>query len=204
MANHMMTESGTLANAAVLAIEAGASDDTREADASRVSERFLRAAALLPEGAVLGWQIAADRDNTIAGYAFSSAGIRVTSEDYNWIFKSCAAAEGSAFVTLQNLYEGDRKVYRLSSVSGRIHTSASVTLLMTVSIARTGALVGVVHWVLLFTWIGLPSSQPQKASSMSIHVIKAIVLFMGTLLTGSLGECARPHRGSAPCSRRPR
>ena len=85
--------SGGLTNAAALSVKHGMVSFGRERAAAMASERFLHSAALLPQGRFLGWQISAEKEKSISSYIFSSSGLMVTEEDYNWIFQKCAAAE---------------------------------------------------------------------------------------------------------------
>lgn len=79
------------------------------------SKRFLRSASILPDGGFLGWQI---DTKTFSNVAFSSSGIKATTEDFDWIFNQCAAASPLTSEWMEDLYAEDRKVYMLSSVAG--------------------------------------------------------------------------------------
>ena len=109
-------ESSGLANTAVLSIKRGMAFFACERVAAMVSERFLHSAALLPQGGFLGWQISAVKEKGISCYLFSSSGLMVTEDDYNWIFQKCATAEMMPAGKIRNLFEDNRKVYMLSSV----------------------------------------------------------------------------------------
>ena len=78
--------------------------------AAEVSDRFLRSAALLPDGEHLGFQTELCRFAHIV-YADSTAPISV--EDFEWMFSSCAKVSvGTECV--DGLYAENRKVYALS------------------------------------------------------------------------------------------
>ena len=94
MTNHMRSENDSLANIVSLSIEPGKADYSREREMAGVSERFLHSAALLPDNEILGWQVLVDGDNTAAGYAFSSSGTKITTEDLDWIFKGYGKTDG--------------------------------------------------------------------------------------------------------------
>ena len=116
MTNHMKLDSTGIANIAALSIASGEADYNRERETAKVSERFLHSAALLSENEILGTQIAADSEGNITVCAFSSHGIKVSEQDYDWIFKSFGTAESSKSVEIRDLYEGGRKVYSLTPI----------------------------------------------------------------------------------------
>lgn len=118
MTNDMKFETGNFANSMALSIASGKADYSRERETAKVSERFLHSAALLPENEVIGLQISSDTDGAIKGYAFSSTGIRVTAEDFDWIFKSYGTVDNSRPDKIRDLFEGNRKVYTLTSIQG--------------------------------------------------------------------------------------
>ena len=84
-------------------------------NASVTSERFLRSASLLPDGEFLGWQI---DTKTFSNTAFSGLGVKVTAEDFNWIFHQCAVTSPLISDWMEDLYAENRKVYMMSSVAG--------------------------------------------------------------------------------------
>ena len=78
-------------------------------------KRFLRSASLLPDEGFLGWQI---DTRTFSNVAFSSSGVKVTMEDFDWIFDQCAASSPLTSEWMEDLYAEGRKVYMLTSVAG--------------------------------------------------------------------------------------
>mgnify|MGYP000870419797 CR=1 FL=1 len=116
MTNDIKFESGNLADSMALSIVPGKADYSRERETAKASERFLHSAALLPEKEVIGLQISADAEGAVKGYAFFSPGIKVTVEDFDWIFKSYGSVDRRRSAKLGNLFEGSRKVYMLRSI----------------------------------------------------------------------------------------
>ncbi|MCR4741101.1 MAG: AAA family ATPase [Lachnospiraceae bacterium] len=89
-----------------------------ERNVSEVSERLIRSAAILPKDGFLGFQIEADKDGTFRCFAFSGPGLKVSAEDYGWIFRECADVDTESIVTPGKLTGKGRKLYRLSPVAG--------------------------------------------------------------------------------------
>lgn len=118
MINDIKLETENLSNCMELSIVAGKTDYSRKRETAKASERFLHSAALLPENEVIGLQISADEDGVVKGYAFSSPGIRVSMEDFDWIFKSYGIVNNSRFDKIRDLFEETRKVYMLTSIQG--------------------------------------------------------------------------------------
>ena len=118
MTNDMKFKTGSFANSMALSIDSGKADDSRERELAKASERFLYSAALLPENEVIGLQISADAGGSVKGYGFSSSGIRVTAEDFDWIFKSYGTVDNSRSDKVRDLFEENRKVYMLTSIRG--------------------------------------------------------------------------------------
>ena len=81
--------------------------------AEEVCERFILSSGLLPEDAFLGWQISADAEGKLNVFAFSSPGVKVTKEDFGWIFKKCASVEDVRQDCLEDMRKEGRKVYAL-------------------------------------------------------------------------------------------
>ena len=101
----------------VLILEAASSDMTSQNRAAKAGERFLHAAAALPEGQYLGWQIAADVEGGILTTVFASGGVPVTAADYDWIFRDCARTGEKAELQEKDLFR-ERRVYQLISREG--------------------------------------------------------------------------------------
>ena len=118
MKNCINYKKDDLANVSAIRIETEKMDNYFEKKAVRVSERFLHSAALLPENEVLGWQMSFAQDKTGIGYMFSSSGIKVTSEDYSWIFNDYGKADNDRVAEVRDPFEAGRKVYALVSVLG--------------------------------------------------------------------------------------
>ena len=83
-------------------------------DACNASSRFLRMAGVVSDQGFLGWQIAANVQGELSSVVFTSTGVNATAEDYGWIFQKCAVPETDRAPFLENLHEGNRKVYMLS------------------------------------------------------------------------------------------
>ena len=58
--------------------------------AATACERFSHAARVLPRGECLGWQVAAVSGEMPRVTVFSSTGVTVTPDDFDWIFQDCA------------------------------------------------------------------------------------------------------------------
>lgn len=119
MKNYAGFANDSMTNKAVLTIvpDKNESKCDRDKAADEVSRRFLQSAALLPESEFLGWQIETDRDDTRC-FVFSSSGVTVTEEDFNWIFVKCAAADMKSMVQPRIVFGDNRRVYMLSGVWG--------------------------------------------------------------------------------------
>lgn len=126
MTNLMKCGINTLTNISTLTIENGKTDYSRETDIAGVSERFLHSASLLPENEILGWQISMGDDKSAAGSAFSSSGIKVTSEDFSWIFKNYGTAGKGCSSDIRDLFEKNRRVYVLSSLLGSTKDASTI------------------------------------------------------------------------------
>ena len=119
MTNNINFEIGKLGNTATLLIKPETTSFDYLMDSSKVSERFLHLAALLPKNEILGWQISSDSKRNISSYIFSSSGIKITNADFNWIFQKCGITEKKKRSSkIKNFYGKNRKIYILSSVDG--------------------------------------------------------------------------------------
>ena len=103
------------ANVANMFVKHNKSDFICSQRADETCERFLRSAALLPDGGFLGWQI---DTRTFSNILFSGLGDKVTMEDLNWIFHQCAVTSPLTSEWMEDLYTDDRRVYMLSSITG--------------------------------------------------------------------------------------
>ena len=106
-----------------LSIQPCGSRGERRENALQACERFLRAAALLPKQAFLGWQIQAGENGRHQAAAFGSAGAKAAPEDFTWIFSQCAATEDAPLELPGDLREGCRRVYALQAVE---HASKAI------------------------------------------------------------------------------
>ena len=86
--------------------------------AAETCDRFSHAAKVLPQGECLGWQFAAVPGGKPRVTVFSSAGVTVTSEDFDWIFQDCARAGEIRQESLGNLREDGCRVYALRAAAG--------------------------------------------------------------------------------------
>lgn len=65
--------------------------------APEICAKFLQSAEQLPDKEFLGWQLTADKEGHWTNVVFSSPGVRVEPEDFNWIFQGFAeTGSGSA------------------------------------------------------------------------------------------------------------
>ena len=118
MSDYMKYGTGRFENIAALSIDSVKIPYIHKDEIKKVSERFLRSAVLIPENEILGWQISASENDPTAGYFFSSSGVRLTKEDYCWVFKGCGTVGKMNSSEIRNLFAEGRKVYVLSSVPG--------------------------------------------------------------------------------------
>ena len=118
MTNCREMVSGHPVNAAALRIKPDRGSRSSASDTARAGERFFKAAANLPEGVFLGWQIEKDEKGGCRAAVFTGAGVRTMALDYNWIFRKCAEAGNRPSHMLQDLFEDDRKVYVLVRENG--------------------------------------------------------------------------------------
>ncbi len=126
MKNNIKFESKNFSNTSTLAIECGESFYLNKMEIAKVSTRFLRSAALLPENELLGLQISADENITTAGYVFSTSSMNVTSEDFGWIFKNYGIVNRDGSAEIRDLFEDNHKVYVLSSESVTIKEDVAI------------------------------------------------------------------------------
>lgn len=80
--------------------------------APEICEKFLRSAEQFPDKEFLGWQLTADEEGRWTNIVFSSPGVKVESEDFNWIFQEFAEAGAISSGILDGIYERG-KVYAL-------------------------------------------------------------------------------------------
>ena len=113
MKDYNKVETG-FANEFALSFQPGAGPAVEFLDVINASGRFLQLAGVVSDHGFLGWQISADRQGKLSSAVFTSTGVNVTAEDYGWIFPECVALETDRVSFLENLYEGNRKVYMLS------------------------------------------------------------------------------------------
>lgn len=94
-------------------------DEVREdpddwpASASEAGERFLSAAALLPEDAFLGWQVGGGREGAEAMVVFSGPGRQAERADFRWIFEGAAEIGGFRSGKPEDLRGEGRRLYML-------------------------------------------------------------------------------------------
>lgn len=85
--------------------------------ASEACGRFLQLAGLLPDKEFLGWQLSPDQEGGWTNYVFSSQGVKVTAEDFNWIFQMCAVAAAAPEEMPDDIYREQRRIYVLRCLS---------------------------------------------------------------------------------------
>lgn len=114
MKNNLTGWTGSKVSAATsLSMKTFAQDGERLRNAAETCERFVRAAALLPEQEFLGWQINAGKDGRHRTAAFASANAKAAPEDYAWIFAHCAVVEDAPQELLENPDGGPHRIYAL-------------------------------------------------------------------------------------------
>lgn len=87
-------------------------------EVAKAVRRFMQTASLLPEDGFLGWQMTADKDGKVHGFAFSSEDVKITSKDFGWIFQSCANTETIETDSFEDLHKDFRRVYVLRYMPG--------------------------------------------------------------------------------------
>lgn len=80
----------------------------------RTCDRFLRAAAALPEDEYLGWEIAVDKAGAPSNLVFSSKSVDISIGDYKWIFESSAAVTSGISVSMGDNFQKDRLIYKFT------------------------------------------------------------------------------------------
>lgn len=86
--------------------------------ASRAVGRFVQTASLLPGNGFLGWQMNSDKEGNLHTFAFSSQDVRMTADDFGWIFQKCAGVEAEKTDSFEALHKDFRKVYVLRHMPG--------------------------------------------------------------------------------------
>ena len=76
-----------------------------------VSEKFLQSAKQLPSNKVIGIQMNGCSDKLNHIIAFSDEDIRVTEEDYSWIFEDCATLTQKPKLSCDNSAKQHMKTY---------------------------------------------------------------------------------------------
>ncbi len=113
MSNYIKMQNASLANISALSAIPNESDYYCSTNTYHASALFFRSAALLPEGEFLGWQLGVGQDKHCSSFAFSSAAAGVTSEDFNWIFRNCAAVSSESPEMLNGFDLEHHKIYIL-------------------------------------------------------------------------------------------
>ena len=86
-------------------------------EAMMASNRFLNTAALLPKNEFIGWQIVMDGDKSVQNLMFSSKGIKVSEEDYNWMLDKCGVTDSKNSTSIKDIFAEGRTVYELVYVA---------------------------------------------------------------------------------------
>ena len=84
--------------------------------ASEICRKFLRLAKQFTDEEFLGWQLTADKEGNWTNVVFSSSGVKVEPEDFNWIFKGFAEASAVSSEAPDDLCHEQGKVYVLRSL----------------------------------------------------------------------------------------
>ena len=101
-------------NKIALSLQPGRENEVEFSETINASERFFHLAETVSDAGFLGWQIFTDEHGEFSNVVFTSAGVKATEEDYNWIFKNCAVSKPGRVSCLKNLYEENQKVYVLA------------------------------------------------------------------------------------------
>ena len=107
------------ANRIMLTLQKERASEVEFLEVFEASSRFLHLAEAASQDGILGWQISADESGGFSCVAFTGTGVNVTTEDFNWAFKTIAVFDEYRGYFLENLYEGNRKVYALTYNSDR-------------------------------------------------------------------------------------
>lgn len=78
-----------------------------------VCERLLHLGELLSENDFLGLQLYVSDERKWSGFAFSGGGIKVTSDDFQWIFQKAAKVRSILPADFDDLFKWNKKVYTL-------------------------------------------------------------------------------------------
>ena len=105
---------GCFKNELPLKFQAEALPSRQAASAVQASERFLRAAAMLPEGAFIGWFADPEKDSAVA---FSGQALDVGFEDLVWIFGNYAAPSSGSAGQLDRMLDRNRQLYALKTAA---------------------------------------------------------------------------------------
>ena len=112
--NHTMAIKGHGINGALaLNISNGESAYERGKASAEAGKRFVQSAGLLPSDGFIGVQISAADQEQYQLTAFSGGNAKVTKEDIEWIFQSCADAEAAASTESIALCPETGKTYAL-------------------------------------------------------------------------------------------
>lgn len=80
-----------------------------------VSERLLKSGNLLQDGEILGWKIELSNEKAPANYLFTNQERKISTEDYNWIFKDYAEIIPGKSIVSNESFRDNRKCYELVS-----------------------------------------------------------------------------------------
>ena len=111
--NVLKTENNKLVKIAVLSVKNCDEYYDSFEDAAEVSGRFIRLAALLPKNESLGWQINTDQEGKLNVFAFSDPSVKITKEDYSWIFQEFASVEDVLQDSPEDMCREGRRTYAL-------------------------------------------------------------------------------------------
>jgi hypothetical protein len=101
------------ANKIMLTLQKERESEVEFSDVFEASSRFLHLAEAASQDGILGLQISADESGEFSCVAFTGTEVNGTTEDFNWAFKTIAVFNEYRGHFLENLYEGNRKVYAL-------------------------------------------------------------------------------------------
>ncbi len=113
MINLIQSQMGPAANFNALDFVPDAERRNSSQKAFAAGRKLLHTAALLPADAFLGWQIASADGYTVSSRVFSSAGLRITADDYTWIFQPCASSSAIQDDGAPDLPKRNRRLYTL-------------------------------------------------------------------------------------------
>ena len=102
-----------LDNKATLSFEPGRINQVDIKQVGEASQRILYMIKAIQEDGFLGWRAVSDEEGDFSCSVFTSEGLKVSKDDYDWIFKECASTDTGSIPDLRDRFERGRKLYAL-------------------------------------------------------------------------------------------